>query len=642
MGNLKNTKRELVSTIEAVKKINDDSKKFSEKSSDKYLSNIPSEDTHTGAKAFQLGNKTNKDTKQDVFGELLKVVEQFMGSDKRAQSSKGSPINSNISVNVGKDAVKSKLKRHAETAMETTVGSIKEILIKHISEGMFVGDGICGTESIFNIDSLNIYPSEFDFLNTLTVDPESATGELIYEPLSPDKGKQKVNRKVYDTFNGNPYTFTSINNNDLFTGTFDIQNQYLTLTGLTQGGGSVKVRDFLLDYYNSMEMPDIDGIIKNSMLLTIQGGEGTNIQFDKAINSINRLMDRLLSICGSSTQSDELKSQTAIDLLEQDIETYFDFDDVEGIDLEDEDSRYRKVLRFRDCGNFEVPINNNHMDDFLYLGNTPGGMSNAVESIITKVGSDASEQSNGLNSVFDFIANLLNNYILNLPKALMMSVFSAKVFLPITVVYKLFKQASPSIVMGVKDLIRKLYKIIYGVVKDLFWLFIRSFWKLIKVDLIAFLSVLVAKIIKNKYKRVLLIITSLIALLRQLLETNINNCADLMSTILSTIKGAISMKTPISVPSVLLMLSQSLPGYSQDRAYLNVIDRLESSGVPTGPLFGEDNDVTTLVKSIIDGHTEEEDTNSFVKIVLNPAVLAGPTGGAVIPPAIISGVGKKF
>ena len=100
----------------------------------------------------------------------------------------------------------------------------------------------------------------------------------------------------------------------------------------------------------------------------------------------------------------------------------------------------------------------------------------------------------------------------------------------------------------------------------------------------------------------------------------------------------------MSVPSVLLVLSEGLPGYSQDRAYMNIMERLEASGVPTGPLYGESNDIGSIVKSIVDGHTEEEDQNSFVKIVLHGGVLPGPplAGGAVIPPGIISGVGKKF
>jgi hypothetical protein len=209
-------------------------------------------------------------------------------------------------------------------------------------------------------------------------------------------------------------------------------------------------------------------------------------------------------------------------------------------------------------------------------------------------------------------------------------------------VYKIFKQMALNVVINIKELMKKFYKAISLIIKDLFWIFIRAFWNLVKIDLIAFVTKLVQKIIKRKYKRYLLIITSLLALLKKISETEMDSCYEIFQTIFDTITGAINMKTPLTVPSFLLFVADSAPGYSQDRAFLNIVERLESAGVPTGPIYGEDNDVLSLVKSVIDGHTEEEDANSFVKIVLKGGVLPGPTGGATIPPALISGVGKKF
>ena len=77
---------------------------------------------------------------------------------------------------------------------------------------------------------------------------------------------------------------------------------------------------------------------------------------------------------------------------------------------------------------------------------------------------------------------------------------------------------------------------------------------------------------------------------------------------------------------------------------MNVMNRMEASGIATGPLYGETNKIGNLVKSVIDGYTEEEDANSFVKIVLKGGTLPGPplAGGAVIPPGFITGTGKKF
>jgi hypothetical protein len=201
-----------------------------------------------------------------------------------------------------------------------------------------------------------------------------------------------------------------------------------------------------------------------------------------------------------------------------------------------------------------------------------------------------------------------------------------------------------NVYLSAQELIKKFKNAISKIVSDLFWLFIREFWRLIKIDLLSFVNEVVQRILKNKYKRYLLIITSLIALLKKILESEIDNCYAIFQTILTTIEGALSQRLSVSVPSLLLLFSDKLPGYSQDRAFMNIMNRLESSGIPTGPLFGESNDIGNLVKSIIDGHTEEEDANSFIKIVLQGGTLPGPplAGGAIIPPGFISGVGKKF
>jgi hypothetical protein len=125
-------------------------------------------------------------------------------------------------------------------------------------------------------------------------------------------------------------------------------------------------------------------------------------------------------------------------------------------------------------------------------------------------------------------------------------------------------------------------------------------------------------------------------------QSNVDNCFSIFEIILKTINGAINMKGPISIPSVLLFSADLSPGYSKERAFLNIVEKMTSLGVNTGPIYGEDNKLLTTIKSIIDGHIEEEDTNSFVKIVLKGGYLPGPLGGSVIPPGVITGVGKKI
>lgn len=644
MGKSVEAKKQLLSQIEAIKKINDNPKVFSGNVSDKYLENIPSVDTFVGKKQSDLSKKikAKKENTKDIFSDLIDVAERFISTNKKTNTNTNfTDPRSAGPVNVKKNPTKQRLKSHSISAGKTTLNSAKEIIVKRLSEILFMGEGICGTESAFPVNSITVSPEEFDVFNMLTIDPDSNCGVLIYEKKNTNTGKQKVNRELYNMFNGGTYTFNANNGNKLFDSSWDSGNQRYIVSGLT---GNTNVQSFIQDYYSSTEFPDIAETLSTNMFITLQGQSSCSEsrKFLSGLDGMLKLFSNLLTICGSPTKTDELKNQTAVDLFsetDEDIEFYFNFDDTEGIDLDDDDQRYRRVLRFKDCYNFEIEVDDMHVEDFIYL-NKNTDIENAIDSTLNNVSLDATEQADNGLSLDDFLNNLLSNFILGIPKSILLSLLNAKIFFPIVILYKIFKEAG----LTIKQLLKRLYKAVSNIVKDLFWLFLREFWNLVKIDLLAFVATIVKKILKNKYARYLLIITSLIALLKKILEDGIDNCYELFQTILNTIQLALSAGAPISVPPILLATAGALPGYSQDRAFMNIMERLESSGVPTGPLFGEDNDIGYLVKSIIDGHTEEEDKNSFVKIVLNPGVLPGPplAGGAVIPPAVISGVGKKF
>ena len=253
MSKLKNTKRKLQSKIEGIKKINDDPKSLFDSVADLSLGNIPSAEDFIGKKLDALKKKREqkKEKVKDIFADLLETVEQFLGTEKKSSGSQTETVNAGKSTNMNpqKNKNKKRLKQHALSATETTLSQAKDIVVKRLSEALFLGDGICGTKSVFNVDSINIKPEEFDVMDILTIDPSTSCGQIIYEPKSPDKNKEKVNRELYDSFSGGSYTFTSNNNKDLFTTKWDIANQHFQITGLTQGAtGVTKVQDFIMDY----------------------------------------------------------------------------------------------------------------------------------------------------------------------------------------------------------------------------------------------------------------------------------------------------------------------------------------------------------------------------------------------------------
>jgi hypothetical protein len=197
---------------------------------------------------------------------------------------------------------------------------------------------------------------------------------------------------------------------------------------------------------------------------------------------------------------------------------------------------------------------------------------------------------------------------------------------------------------------KKLSKLFNEIIRNLLWKFLAEFWKRVKIDLLNFLQRLALKILKNKAKRYFVIISALIALLTKLLELGLDNCDTLFKLISQSIDLALKggniaglAGAAAQVPGFLLGLSHYLPGFSTDRALLNVTQKLESAGISTGPIFGESNNLTALVKSVIDGHTEEHDTNSFIQVSTQEVIIPTPFGlPIIIPPGIITSSGKMF
>ena len=194
--------------------------------------------------------------------------------------------------------------------------------------------------------------------------------------------------------------------------------------------------------------------------------------------------------------------------------------------------RRRKVLKFKDCSNFEVPYNTVHIEDFIYLEGKKD-MRSWVNGALNKAAADAYEQSNFSISLPDFQLSLNLSFILNIPKSLVMSVITPKMFLPFVIIYKQFVVSAKNALTDVKTIMKKLKNIFTCLIRELFWKFLREFWKKIKADLKNFLLKIVEKILRDKLKRYYLVIKALINLLRRVIEEGINNCEDLIQLIVN-------------------------------------------------------------------------------------------------------------
>ena len=75
---------------------------------------------------------------------------------------------------------------------------------------------------------------------------------------------------------------------------------------------------------------------------------------------------------------------------------------------------------------------------------------------------------------------------------------------------------------------------------------------------------------------------------------------------------------------------------------MDIVRRLENAGVNISPIYGTANKLLPIIKSIVDGYTEEIDTNSYVKVSVKSIKIPTPVGPIMIPPGILEGYGKMM
>jgi hypothetical protein len=597
-------------------------------------------------KAKLKDKKLKKKNKTNIFEEMLKTVSKFLETGRKANET-------------DRFASIQRLKYHAYGSADVTMRASRKIIMDCAKKVLFAGNGICGDDKAFDAqhNSCRLSPKEFDFFNMLRVPPDSDYGKVMYETKNTNTSKEKINRELYSTFTSltHKYQYDTPSNKTLFVATWLPQDQEFSISGLSRSySGSTtqnpKLGDFFDDYYSNMDMPDLANILKQAMLLTTKavkvsadstgvavGGSPTgmedNLSFtpdlDKAINDFERFINKIFAFCNQKSNS--LGKQTTFNSFSEDDEDanfYFDFDDVEGIDLEDEDARRRKVLIFKDCNNFEVPYNANHMEDFIYL---EGKKSNDewVNITLDKVASDAFEQSFGGIQLPDFQISINLGFIINIPKSIIMALLSPKIILPIAIIYKLFI----GVAMDVKDLMKKMKEWVLCIVNELFWKFIREFWKRIKTDLKNFLLNIVRKILKDKLKRYYYVISALMALLKKIIEDGIESCDDLFEVIGSAIDIALDLagaKT-FSIPLPLLLIADKLPGFSNVKATMEAHEKMRAMGIPTGPVNGEPNYFTAAFDAFGQAYTNNL---SKTPIITTNKTMKGmsASGPVVIPP----------
>jgi diacylglycerol kinase len=630
MSKIKNLRNKIKSNIESVKKINDltkdragEAKKKANDNFDNFLKDLPTTDKLFGKKLSDYANnkKNNKQQNNRIFEDLLDIVGGIVGTNNVVESS---------------DALsnKQKLKNITLKSVDHTLKQSQSIISNNVKKSLFAGDGICGGNTLMPVNTVTLKPSEFDFMNVLTVDPGSNSGKIVYEGNN-NTGLVKMNKLLYDTFSSGQEFELKNDDTPLFEVSWNESTQEYTFDKLR--GSTNDLEEWITSYYSNLEFIDISGVTKNAILMTLKGDGNEPPLFDKGWNDLNRLLAKLCAYCGNPNSNLNPSTATQFNENDEDIDSYFDFESTEGIDVDEETARYNKVLKFKDCNNYEVKINPQHFEDFVYMSQKKN-INDAVNDALLHSAGEAYEKSGQSQPLDNFHLSIMNTFIANLPNALIGAVMAPKYLLPISLIYK----ATVGAVDGVKELMKKLSKLFNQIITDLYWIFIEQFWRLVKVELLALLSKTAAKILKNKFSDYTMIITILISLLTEILNGAIDNCDGLYSVISNTIDKALSIGsgTP-AIPGLLLSIADLKGGYSTDLAHMDAMQRMEAIGINTGLINGESNKLHDIVKGVLDGQWFTQKKSGYNEASNQLVILPPPVPGIpmVLPPGLIRSVG---
>jgi hypothetical protein len=202
-----------------------------------------------------------------------------------------------------------------------------------------------------------------------------------------------------------------------------------------------------------------------------------------------------------------------------------------------------------------------------------------------------------------------------------------------------FGQTIASNVNDSVDFVKKNKSFVIQLVSRIATIFIETLFNTLKKDIFNLLTVILKDISKSQITKQTVIISKLVyvvqatyLILRSLRDYR--KCKSLLDEISMLLELINNFKfSGFKIPAFLNIFATLLPGFSPERATLNVLEQLQKLGLPTGALpGGEVNLMNLFTKSLITGIDSEESENGKVETAVK---LPPPFG-------LISTVGKKI
>jgi hypothetical protein len=514
----------------------------------------------------------------------------------------------------------------------------------------------CDQQQTYSIGPVYIKVSSIDLFNRLLIDPQDEVGAIIYEKTSivPGQVPFSMNRELHQlTMNSNStYTHYGKSGQPLFTINYQEQGQYgesgpWYKVDLLSRNNPLKVGEFMVDYYDTIRMAedtDIIGSIMESLSGCISMKVDAGISQVENASKFELILARILGLCFDS-RGNEIDTSGISKVPELDgaiDDAFFEFTE---IDLRNIETRVQNikngVIQFEDCGNILLPVNFNEIVGALGTLNFYEGteFENAADNITDVLANNPAWIGAGINVNPQVVVD--TNFVKLLTHGMIGALITPKMILPIIVMYKALGNILADSIKTFTDFAKIFKKFFINLVSKVGAIFVEELFKLIKEDILKLVQQVIADIVKERAFKKYSMILKLIALLLAIVSiiSDYRRCKSLVDEIFA-ILNLINLPGlgGGGIPLPLLFASQLLDGYSESRAFIGVIEEMQSLGIPTGAMPSGAPNLEMLSKfGQMKAMANEDAENNKIQIAIGPLTMT--PAGLTVP---ASAYGKKF
>ena len=607
-----------------------------------------------------------KESSQDGYtptkSEVLKTLEDFGANTNKAQKNVKSQFDELIDIfnfstpETGNAGIDELLSYFVKAAINTK-GRLSEILVSETIST--VG---CSQEQEFVPTKLYLKVVQVDLFKQLLENPEDEFASLLYEKdvTSVTTQPYSMNQELYHrlqqlgiSFNdeyGTEYLGASGNQ------IFDIkyvnqdnlgnQGDFFEVTLNNRPNNINRISDLLVDYFSSINLVDFDVLFAKIMnRLTNMIDFSLNIPKDQLEidGYFQRIVQRMLGLC---TDNQEIDVAGAAKLSDYDFidESFYELSPQDLRIIESEiENIINGVVEFEDCDSVKFPTN---LDGTKNLVNRVRDAQSDTEKADLVLES-LNELSQDPNWLLRYPAGLQLNlaikteFLKELPKQILATILSPKVILGLMVVVKALGSAIADLVEDIKTFLLNFRKFIINVVRRIQAIYTEELFKLIRRNIRRLVDTILLEIaVEAKEKRLRMIATISYILLQTFSAViDYRRCKSVVDELLRLLNLGLR-KINLQVPSFALFSAGLLDGVSDTRAFANLVENLQKSGLPTGDLpDGSPNLMNNAFLNLIKGMNQEQAENGKTEIWVPPMPVVGLVAGSTSP---VRAYGKSY